>query len=311
MISSFVRFSVAAFIGAALSATAGAAPPKVTPSTITAKTQTVEVDGQVISYRTVGKGSGTPLVLLNRFRGTMDHWDPKLIDRIAAERKVVMFDQPGFARSSGEPPDSLTGFAGAAARVIRALGHRKVDVLGFSMGGTVAIQLVLDQPDLVRRLVIAGSGPGFVPGDVASNAPAGKEIWGVATKPVNTDEDFLLLFFEKTPESLAAGHAYLQRLTRRTDAFEKQVDAKAWQAQLKSAMAVHSPETTLLQQLPTVKHPVLVANGKHDVMVPTYASYAMAQALPDAKLVIYPDSGHGFLFQYPDEFAKDVLDFLR
>lgn len=280
-------------------------------ATATAATTFVDIDGQRIAYRRIGAGTGVPLLLLNRFRGTMDHWDPLLIDRIAAQRPVLMFDQPGFARSTGQAPDALPAFAAVAAKLVRTLGHGQVDVLGFSMGGTVALQFVLDHPGLVRRLIVAGSGPGFVPHVPPGGEAGAGPVWQVATKPVNDDADFLFLFFENTPGSQTAGRDYLARLRQRADAFAQQVDAAAWQAQLKSALAVGSEATSLLPRLSTVRQPVLVANGRRDIMVPTYASYAMAQALPNARLLIYPDSGHGFLFQYPEDFADEVLRFLR
>lgn len=280
-------------------------------SATNAETRFVQVGDSRIAYRNIGPARGVPLLLLNRFRGTMDHWDPRFIDALAAERQVIMFDQPGFARSTGTPPDSLQGFAAGAAAVAQALGIRQFDLLGFSMGGTVALQALLDHPNLIRRAVIAGSGPGFVAGTPADPTVSGAEIWKVATRPVNTNEDFLFLFFEPTDTSQQAGREYLGRLTQRKDAFARHVGPEAWQAQLKSASAVQQPATTLLPRLAEVKQPVLVANGRHDIMVSTYASYAMAQQLPNATLIVYPDSGHGFLFQYPESFAAEVLRFLR
>jgi pimeloyl-ACP methyl ester carboxylesterase len=289
-------------------AASGAAAPG--SATLSAPTSTVEIDGARIAYRLVGRPGSVPLLLLNRFRGTMDDWDPALIDRIAAQRPVLMFDQPGFSRSTGTPPDSLAGFAASAARVVAALGHRHVDVLGYSMGGTVALQFALDHPGLLRRLIVAGSGPGFVPH--LPPAPVGSDkVWPVATKPVNDDADFLFLFFEDTPASQAAGRAYRERLRQRKDAHAHPVAPAAWQAQLKSALAAGSEATTLLPRLGAIRQPVLVANGRQDIMVPTYASLAMMQAMPRARLVVYPDSGHGFLFQYPHEFADEVLRFLQ
>ncbi|WP_425258806.1 alpha/beta fold hydrolase [Rubrivivax sp. RP6-9] len=279
-------------------------------ATIEAPTRSIVVDGTRLAYRSIGPAGGVPLLLLNRFRGTMDDWDPALIDRIAAERQVLMFDQPGFARSEGTPQDSLGAFAATAARFVKALGHERVDVMGFSMGGTVALQFALDHPALLRRLVVAGSGPGFVP-DTPPGPFAPERIWSVATKPVNDDGDFLFLFFEDSASSQAAGRAYRQRLRARTDAHARPVDAAAWQAQLKSAMAVAAEGSSLLPRLGAIQQPVLVANGRRDVMVSTYASYAMAQALPQGRLLVYPDSGHGFLFQYPDDFGGEVVRFLR
>lgn len=302
-----------ALFAPALSATAFGADPDAAaaPSTARAATQAVLVHGHRIAYRQVGTGQGEPLLLLNRFRGTMDHWDPLLIDLLARERRVLMFDQPGFARSEGSPPETLAGFADSAAAVVRALGFDRIDVLGFSMGGTVALQLLLAHPALVRRAVIAGSGPGHVPDLPVDPDVSGPEVWRVATKPANTDEDFLYLFFEPTPASQQAGRDYLARLRGRGDAFAAQVAPAAWQAQLASAMAVQDPARSLLPRLAEIRQPVLVANGRRDIMVPTFASYAMARQLPQGSLALYPDSGHGFLFQYPERFAHDVLHFLR
>lgn len=293
-----VSMSIAATTGAAESASV-------------AKTRTVQVNGNRIAYRVIGPDKGVPLLLLNRFRGTMDHWDPRLIDTLSNERRVVMFDQPGFARSEGTPPADLPSFASSAAEVAKALGISQLDVLGYSMGGTVALQLLLDHPGLVRRAVIAGSGPGHVPNLTPDPDTSSQEVWRVATKPTNSKEDFLFLFFERSATSQQAGREYLERLDRRWDAFSKEVDMPAWKAQLASAGAVQNPASSLLPRLAGVRQPILVANGRHDIMVPTYASYAMAQQLPNATLVVYPDSGHGFLFQYPEEFGHQVLQFLR
>jgi pimeloyl-ACP methyl ester carboxylesterase len=290
---------------------AAAADPAVASSAAHAPTRTVRVHDHQIAYRALGPEGGVPLLLLNRFRGTMDHWDPALLAVLAAERRVLLFDQPGFARSEGQPPDSQAAFAANAAAFAQALGIAELDLLGFSMGGTVALQLLLDQPALVRRAVVAGSGPGHVPDlpqDPLVSSPA---VWQVATKASNTDEDFLFLFFEPTATSQQAGRDYLARLRQRPDAFVRQVEAAAWQAQLAAALALQDPAASLLPRLGAVRQPVLVANGRHDTMVATYASYAMAQALPDATLVLYPDAGHGFLFQYPERFGGDVLRFLR
>ena len=157
------------------------------------------------------------------------------------------------------PPER---FASSAAQVLLALGCEQVDVLGFSMGGTVALQFVLDYPQMTRRLVIAGSGPGFVPDVPPGEVVDATRVWPIATKPVNDDADFLYLFFENTTTSQAAGKAYLARLNARRDAFTRQVGPDAWQAQLRSAQAVGSADRSLLPKLASVRHPVLVANGR-------------------------------------------------
>lgn len=269
-------------------------------------TQTVSVGGISYAYRSLGKPSGTPLVLINRFRGTMDEWDPAFLDRVAAERHVIVFDNAGVARSGGEAPARMADWATNAAKFIEALGHRQVDILGFSFGGLVAQELTLQRPGLVRKLIIVGSGAGYVEG--ANLRPQAIEV---ATKPVNTDEDFLYLFFKETPTSQAAGREHLARLRLRTDAFSERVSEKAWKAMLSAGSDVGTPDTSLLRRVGSIRQSVLIANGNEDVMIPTFQSYALSQAIPNARLIIYPDSGHAFLFQYPKEFGDEVLRFLE
>lgn len=309
----FISASLPWFAGLSVVAGASSFAPALAADPVkaaSAPTATIEIDGSRIAYRRLGPAEGVPLLLLNRFRGTMDDWDPALVDRIAAQRPVILFDQPGFSRSGGVAPATVAEFAASAARLVRSLGHEQVDVLGFSMGGTVALQFALDHPRLLRRLVVAGSGPGHV-AEQPPLPPTPEKVWPVATKAVNDDEDFLFLFFEPSSTSQAAGRAYRERLRQRADAHQRPVNAAAWQAQLQSALAVGKAETSLLPRLAAIPHPTLVANGRHDIMVSTYASYAMAQALPAARLVVYPDSGHGFLFQFPEAFGDEVLRFLR
>lgn len=280
-------------------------------STVTAPTRFVQVGKHRFAYREVGPRGGVPLVLFNRLRGTLDDWDPAFVDRLAADRHVILFDHVGLSRSSGPLPADYAGFAEGAAAFIRALGHERVDVLGFSFGGPVAMQLALEHPRLVRRIIIAGSTPGFVPGDAPRNGPVPDLVWQTAFKPVNDDEDFLYLFFSPSAASRAAGRAYRDRLRARPEAFQVPVSEAGWKAQIAAAQGIGRPESTLLHRLGDIHHPVLVANGNNDIMTPTYGSYAMFQAFPNAKLVLYPDSGHGFLFQYPDAFAAEVLAFLQ
>jgi pimeloyl-ACP methyl ester carboxylesterase len=262
--------------------------------------------GQVsYAYRSLGEPVGVPLVLLNRFRGTMDEWDPAFLDRIAQHRHVVIFDNVGVARTNGVASPRLQGWADGAADLVTALGYDSVDIMGFSFGGLVAQELTLRHPELVRRLVIVGSGAGYVEG--ANLRPSAIEI---ATRPVNTDEDFLALFFRDTPASQAAGRAHLSRLRQRSDAFAELVSADTWKAMLSAGGDVGTAETSLLTRSGAIRQPTLIANGVEDAMIPTYQSYALAQVIPNARLSIYPDSGHAFMFQYPEQFGDDVVRFL-
>jgi pimeloyl-ACP methyl ester carboxylesterase len=275
-------------------------------ATNSAAARHVKVGDVNVAYRELGGGAGAPLVLLQRFRGTMDHWDPALLDALALKRPIILFDSPGVGRSEGVAADSIAGMAVAAANVLGALGVVQADLLGWSMGGTVTLQLCLNRPDLVRRAVVAGSSPGGVP-----NAPkAPDKVWQVAGKSVNDDEDFLYLFFHDTAASQAAGRAHLQRLQGRGESFSPAVTAETMKAQFTAIGAWAAGRGSALPRLGEIAQPVFVANGQADRMVPAYNSFVLAQGLPDAKLVLYPDSGHGFLFQHAAEFARDVSAFL-
>ncbi len=271
-----------------------------------AATLFVDVGGTRYAYRSLGRPGGVPLVMVNRFRGTMDEWDPAFLDRIAAARHVIIFDNAGVARSGGEAPLRMKDWAGNTAAFIEALGFQQADVLGFSLGGLVAQELTLQRPDLVRRLVIVGSGAGYVEG-----ANVRPEAIAVATKPVNADEDFLYLFFKDTPSSQAAGRAHLARLRVRADAFQALVSERTWKAMLSAAGDLGTPETSLLNRVGAIRQPVLIANGDADAMIPTVQSFALSQAMQNARLVIYPDSGHAFMFQYPEAFGDEVVRFLQ
>jgi pimeloyl-ACP methyl ester carboxylesterase len=272
---------------------------------ICVETQSVQAGDVTYAFRSLGTPGATPLILLNRFRGTMDEWDPAFLDHLATGRHVIIFDNVGVARTNGTASRRLTGWAEGAADFIAALGHTQVDVLGFSFGGLVAQEMTLQYPDLVRRLVIVGSGAGYVEG-----ANLSAKAIEVATKPENSDEDFLFLFFRDTATSQAAGREHLARLRERPDAFATKVSAETWTAMLSAGSDVGTAETSLLNRVGAIQQPVLVANGNEDVMIPTFQSYALAQAMPNARLMIYPDSGHAFMFQYPEAFGDEVLRFL-
>jgi pimeloyl-ACP methyl ester carboxylesterase len=261
-------------------------------------TTTLVADGPTakFAYRRSGPTGSTPLLLTNRFRGTIGSWDPALLDVLAGERDVIVFDNVGVGATPGEVPDRVEGMAAGAAEFLDAIGVEQVDVLGWSMGGFVAQALALDAPERVRRLVIAASGPGPVP-----DAPATPErVWPTALRPVNVDEDFLYLFFPETEQGRAAGTASLRRLAVSTS-----VSPEGVRAQLAAIRTFSAWD-----RLRGLTMPVLVANGAHDVMAHPFLSYRMAQELPDATLVIYPRAGHAFLFQHAEAFGRHVLEFL-
>jgi pimeloyl-ACP methyl ester carboxylesterase len=269
------------------------------------ETSYIETGGVQYAYRRLGAPSEVPIVLLSRLRGTLDDWDPSFVNRLASEQTVIYFDNAGVGLSTGESPDRIAGMAENAAAFIEALSYKQVDLMGFSMGGLVAQQLTVSRPELVRRVVLAGTTPGAGEG---TERPL-VEALQVAAKPVNTPEDFLYLFFEVSETSQSAGHQYLARLAERKEDRAPRMKPDRVGAQVKALAAWG--QQSVYEQLVDIKQPVLVANGSRDIMAPTYNSYLLYQKIPNAQLVLYPDSGHGFLFQYVEAFAQQVLMFLR
>lgn len=276
-------------------------------SSPSAEAQTRFVDGPSarFAYRRFGAHSDVPLVLALRFRGTMDHWDPAFLDELASERDVIIFDNIGHSKTTGTAPTTMDALAGGLVEFVDALGLSEIDLLGWSLGGIVVQAATLQRPDLVRRLVIAGSSPG---GGVPGMPQPDPTVWQVATKPVNDDDDFLYLFFPEDGDGHALGVKSLNRLASRTQADDHApVSPETMQAQL---AVIASTGSSVWDRLGEVRIPVLVANGAHDRMIDAYATYAMAGRLPDAKAILYSDAGHGFLFQHIDDFTAEVLTFL-
>ncbi|MGW3461318.1 alpha/beta fold hydrolase [Streptomyces olivaceoviridis] len=258
--------------------------------------------GERFAYRRFGRAGGRPLVMHMRLRGTIDHWDPAFLEPLAAGREVVVFDNRGVNLSTGNPPASMEDMVEGSLAFLHALGLTDIDVLGWSMGGIVAQGVALAAPEIVRHLVVAGSSAGGVP----DLPPPPARTRQLMSKPVNVAEDFLYLFFPETEEATAAGRASLERLEYRLKDSQAVVGPEAVRGQLGAIGSFegfwHRQEELTL--------PVLVANGAHDVMIHAYAGYAMSQKLPHAKVILYSDAGHGFLFQHPDDFAHEINRFL-
>ncbi len=271
-------------------------------------TRRIEGKSAVYAYRDFGVAdSGPPLVLLTRFRATMDHWDPAFLDMLASERRVILFDNAGISQSTGEVATTFAGMAETAVDFITALGLTEVDLLGWSIGGFVAQMIALNHPGLVRRLLVVGSGPGGVPDSPALDP----EVAETMTAPANTEEDFLYLFFGLDKESRRAGKESLRRLEPRLSRSHAEVSAEAWGRQLQAIMKWAGGNGSAWGRLEEITIPVLVANGAHDVMVDAGDSFAMVRRLKNATAQFYGDAGHAFLFQHPDAFGKATLDFVR
>jgi pimeloyl-ACP methyl ester carboxylesterase len=271
-----------------------------------ARTSYVGAPSGRFGYRRLGTAGGVPLVLVTRFRGTIDHWDPVLLDVLARERDVILVDYPGVNTSAGSTPATVRGLAGGVAEFISALGLDRADLLGWSLGGYVVQDVALNHPGLVRRLVVAASGPGAVPGTPAPPV----RLWEAARRPVNDDSDFLYMFFPDTPAGREAGLASLRRLDTRLSVSRADTTPGSVAAQSAALTGWGRGEDTSWERLGELQMPVLVGAGACDHMMHPFGVYSMAQRLPDAKVIFYTDSGHGFLFQHADDFGEEVLRFL-
>ncbi|MPY52423.1 alpha/beta fold hydrolase [Streptomyces acidicola] len=276
---------------------------------LTAPNQFVEgANGVTYAYRRFGTASDDvlPLVMFQHFRGNLDNWDPLLLGSLAAHREVIPVDNAGVGLSTGTVPNTITGMARDAITFVEALGLSRIDLFGFSIGGMVAQELTLIRPQLVRRLVLAGTGPrsgvlmhGWI-----------NDVQALANVADNHPEDLLSLFFEVTPTSQQKGREFLERRASRTEDRDKPAGLQARDAQMDAITEWGIPNPAQLDRLAGITQPVLVANGDNDIMIPTPNTWLLADHLPNARVRIYPDSGHGFLWQWPEEFAALVHSFL-
>jgi pimeloyl-ACP methyl ester carboxylesterase len=280
----------------------------VTQTHVTAPTPFVEANGIRFAHRKFGTKTGTPLVLLQHFRGGLDHWDPAVTDGLAADRPVILFNNAGVASSSGETPDTIDAMARHAADFVSALGLTEVDLFGFSIGGYVAQSLALQNPKLVRRLLLAGTGPrgGEPPQDPSVPQYATSTDLRTGESPL---EAFLYLFFSPSERSQAAGRAFWERRHLRRNDVDPPSSAQTMAAQL-DAIKDWREEGERFAELKRIGHPALVVNGSNDIMVPTINSFTLSQRMPNAQLIVYPDSGHGSQFQYPELFVSHARTFL-
>ena len=273
----------------------------------TVPTQFVEAKGICFAYRRFGKSGSVPLAFNMHFIGTMDHWDPAVTDGLAHDREVILFDNAGISGSSGEVPNSIEEMAANAAAFIRAVGLTQVDVLGFSLGGLVAQELALAEPELVRRLILLGTGPRSGEG-MASLTPEAQKIFGARYD--EPDHLWLKVFFTPSEVSQAAGRAYLKRFRLRVDDREPEVSDKVAPAQLEALAKWGTPRENPFEYLKAIVQPTLVVNGDSDVIIYSVNSWILQQHLPNAQLILYPDANHGSQYQYPERFVQHATLFL-
>lgn len=276
-------------------------------SDTSARTPTRHVDagGTRFAYREFGPRSGVPLVLLHHFTATIDDWDPRVLDGLAAERHVVVFDNRGIGGTTGRVPATVEAMAEDALAFIHALGLAEVDLLGFSLGGFIAQVIATREPHLVRRLILAGTGPAGFKGVGQLNR---RLLTDTTQGAVRLRDPKPLLFFTRTSAGRAAAADYMARLGERTGDRVKRTSLRAAARQL---VAIARWGASAPMDLGLIQQPALVANGEDDRMLATSGSFDLAHRLPNTRLVIYPDAGHGGVFQHHDRFVPEVLRFLR
>jgi pimeloyl-ACP methyl ester carboxylesterase len=263
-------------------------------------------NGIEYAYRDLGE-SNVPLVLLQHFRGNLDNWDPALVDALAAHRRVVTFDNAGVGATTGTTPSTIEAMAHDAIAFLEAMNLQRVDLLGFSIGSFVAQEIALTRPQPLRRLVLASSAPQGAAG-MHGWAP---EVIGAVGTPETSPQEYLSVFFAPTTTSREAGQQAAGRIFGRTTNRDELTTWQTRQAQYDAVCAWGIPSHSLLERVTAIDLPVFVANGDSDPMILPRYSYLLAGLLPDARLKIYPDSAHGFLFQHYSQFAADVHAFLE
>ncbi|NIK57272.1 alpha/beta fold hydrolase [Kribbella shirazensis] len=269
-----------------------------------APNRTVTTGGVTYSYRELGPKGGIPVVFFVHLAATLDNWDPRIIDPIAQGRHVIAFDQRGVGGSTGRVPDSVEAMADDAYSFITALGFEKVDVFSFSLGGMVAQALVVKHPELVRKLVLTGTGPA---GGKDIDKVARTTYWDILRATVTRSDPKEFLFFNRNATGKPAARAFVNRLAERTVDRDAPIKIQAFQTQLK---AIKKWGRSAPADLSTITQPTLIANGDNDRMVPSVLSEDLHRRIAHSELVIYPDSGHGGIFQFHEKFAPVAVEFL-
>jgi pimeloyl-ACP methyl ester carboxylesterase len=270
----------------------------------TAPTQTINVGGVQFAYRQLGPSTGVPVVFLTHLAAVLDNWDPRVVDGIAARHRVITFDNRGVGASSGSTPMTIEEMASDAVTFIRALGFDQVDLFGFSLGGMIAQVIAQKEPRLVRKMILAGTGPA---GGAGIDKVTRITYLDIARGLLTRQDPKQFLFFTRTPNGRHAGKQFLARLEERTNDRDEAISVRAVRAQLK---AIHRWGRQQPADLASIHQPVLVMNGESDRMVPTKNTVELDRRLPNSELVVYPDAGHGGVFQFHEDFVKRALEFL-
>ena len=273
-------------------------------SSISAPINFIQVDGLKIAHKVIGKGK--PIIFLARFRGTLNDWDPAFVDAVAKSYQVILFDAPGVGRSSGITPTSVTKWADQAVQFSRTIEIEHAMFLGWSMGGAVAQIIAVNHPAIVDKLVLLATGPSGNPDFVSGNPEFGTR----ARKPVYDFDDYQFLFFYASETAKAACASYLERVALIEDRDLAATPESYQNMTIAMADFKANKEKNYFNALKDIDKPVLIANGKFDPSYPLMNSYVLEREIPNSKLIVYPDAGHGFLFQHHREFVPELLAFL-
>ena len=278
---------------------------------ITVPTRFVEAKGIRFAYRRWGKKGPLPLVFNQHFTGNLDNWDPAVLDGLAAEREVILFNNAGIASSGGEVPTTFAQMAVNAEAFVDALGLKQIDLLGFSIGGMVAQQITLDRPELIRRLILVGTAPRNhdAGNGVDHVTPETASIFGANYDP--PENLWLKVFFTDSEQGQAAGRAFLKRYLSRTQDRDLPISDRVAPAQITALGEWGSYPGERFEYLKVIKQPTLIVSGTHDVIVYTVNSLYLAQNMPNAKLILYPDANHGSWYQYHEDFVFETNRFLN
>ena len=269
-----------------------------------APTRTIAAGGVTFAYRELGPTTGVPVIFLTHLAAVLDNWDPRVVDGIAAKHRVITFDNRGVGASSGAVPDTIEAMAEDAVTFIKALGFDKVDIFSFSLGGMIAQALVVRHPELVRKLILTGTGPA---GGTGIDKVAGTTYYDMLRATLTRQDPKEFLFFNRNTTGKRAARAFVGRLRERTAGRDANISIKAFQTQLK---AIKRWGRSTPADLSAITQPTLIANGDHDRMVPSVLSEDLHRRIKGSQLIIYPDSGHGGIFQFHDKFAPVAVDFL-
>jgi len=284
-------------------------PSTRTGSNTTASTQFIQAkNGHSYAHRRFGSGAALPLLCLQHFTGTLDNWDPAVTDPLASGREVILFDNAGVGRSTGDVPDTIAGMAGHPMAFLDALGITTCDVIGYSLGGMVALQMVQDRPSIFRRMILVGTAPRGGEDIMHLEKPSlAKHL----QDPANRGYDVLRkIFFTSSAASQAAGEAFIRRISERKDDLDPPSGPKVAGAQMAAFREWEQFRGQRFADLRAIRHPALVVNGVDDEMIPVSNSYRLSENLANAVLLTYPDAGHGSLFQYPESFTRQAAAFL-